>query len=174
LAADQSGGILPIKRQRVNDLSYNRAPMRDAAIALKPLVATIARDVTWGDCDPAGIIFYPNYFRWIDSGTWNLFFTVGLTPERMRAEYPQMDMPIVSAQLEFANPAPFGARAEVHSFIEHWGSKSFRVRHDIVRADGARLGAGTETRAWVCMAPGGAMRAERIPEGLKSRFFVTA
>jgi acyl-CoA thioesterase FadM len=54
--------------------------MRDAAIALKPLVGTIVRDVTWGDCDPAGIIFYPNYFRWIDSGTWNLFFTVGLTP----------------------------------------------------------------------------------------------
>lgn len=148
--------------------------MRDAAIALQPLVATLVRDVTWGDCDPAGIIFYPNYFRWIDSGTWNLFFTVGLTPERMRAEYPQMDMPIVSAQLEFANPAPFGARAEVRSFVEHWGAKSFRVRHEIVRADGARLGAGSETRAWVCMAPGGAMRAEGIPEGLKSRFFVTA
>ena len=148
--------------------------MRDAAIALKPLVARLARDVSWGDCDPAGIIFYPNYFRWIDAGTWNLFFTVGLTAEGMRAEYPQMDMPIVAAQLEFANPAPFGARAEVSSCIEHWGAKSFRVRHQIVRADGARLAAGAETRAWVRMAPAGAMRAEPIPESLKSRFFVGA
>lgn len=148
--------------------------MRDAAIALKPLVASIVRDVSWGDCDPAGIIFYPNYFRWIDAGTWNLFFTVGLTPERMRAEYPQMDMPIVSAQLDFANPAPFGARAEVRSLVDHWGGKSFRVRHEIVRADGVRLGAGSETRAWVRAAPGGEFRAENIPQSLRSRFFVTA
>ncbi len=148
--------------------------MRDAAIALKPLVATIVRDVTWGDCDPAGIIYYPNYFRWIDSGTWNLFFAAGLTPERMRAEYPQMDMPIVATQLEFANPAPFGARAEVRSSIQHWGGKSFRVRHEIVRADGVRLGAGSETRAWVRAVAGGAMCAETIPEGLKSRFLVAA
>jgi hypothetical protein len=58
--------------------------------------------------------------------------------------------------------------------VEHWGGKSFRVHHEIVRADGAPLAAGAETRAWVRTAPGGAMRAERIPEGLKSRFFVTA
>jgi len=148
--------------------------MRDAAIALKPLVATIVRDVTWGDCDPAGIIYYPNYFRWIDSGTWNLFFAAGLTPQHMRAEYPEMDMPIVATQLEFANPAPFGALAEVRSFIQHWGGKSFRVRHEIVRADGVRLGAGSETRAWVRAVPGAGMRAETIPEGLKSRFFVAA
>jgi YbgC/YbaW family acyl-CoA thioester hydrolase len=148
--------------------------MRDAAIALKPLVGTIVRDVTWGDCDPAGIIYYPNYFRWIDSGTWNLFFTAGLTPERLRAEYPDMDMPIVSTQLEFANPAPFGARAEVRSYVEHWGGKSFRVRHEIVRGDGAKLGVGSETRAWVRAAPGSVMRAEPIPESLKSRFLVPA
>ena len=31
-------------------------------------MGTIERDVTWGDCDPAGIIYYPTYFRWIDAG----------------------------------------------------------------------------------------------------------
>jgi acyl-CoA thioesterase FadM len=85
-----------------------------------------------------------------------------------------MDMPIVSTQLEFANPAPFGVRAEVRSYVEHWGGKSFRVRHEIVRGDGAKLGEGSETRAWVRAAPGGVMRAEPIPESLKSRFLVPA
>jgi 4-hydroxybenzoyl-CoA thioesterase len=148
--------------------------MRDASAGVSPLVGTILRDVTWGDCDPAGIIYYPTYFRWIDAGTWNLFFKVGLTPERMRADYPGMDMPIVSAQLEFSNPAPFGARAEVHSFVEHWGGKSFRVRHQIVRSDGAPLAAGTETRTWVQLAAGGAMRAHPVPESLRRRFFLGA
>jgi 4-hydroxybenzoyl-CoA thioesterase len=149
-------------------------PMRDAAARVSPLVGTILRDVTWGDCDPAGIIYYPTYFRWIDAGTWNLFFKAGLTPERLRNEYPGMDMPIVSAQLEFSNPAPFGVSAEVRSFVEHWGGKSFRVRHEIIRGDGARLALGTETRAWVYAQPGGVLRAQAIPESLKQRFFVAA
>lgn len=146
--------------------------MRDPAAGLVPLVGKILRDVTWGDCDPAGIIYYPTYFRWIDAGTWNVFFRAGLTPERLRAEYPGMDMPIVSAQLEFSHPAPFGACAEVRSFVEHWGRKSFRVRHEIVRADGARLAAGTETRAWVRIAGEGVMSALPIPDSLRQRFFV--
>jgi YbgC/YbaW family acyl-CoA thioester hydrolase len=146
-------------------------PMRDAAAGVVPRVGKILRDVTWGDCDPAGIIYYPTYFRWIDAGTWNLFFQSGLTPERLRAEYPGMDMPIVSAQLEFSNPAPFGASVELRSFVEHWGAKSFRVRHEIVRADGARLAAGSETRAWV-QNSGGVLRAQAIPESLKRQFFV--
>ena len=25
------------------------------------------RTVEWGDCDPAGIIFYPTYYRWMDA-----------------------------------------------------------------------------------------------------------
>jgi acyl-CoA thioesterase FadM len=23
--------------------------------------------VAWGDCDPAGIVYYPNYFHWFDT-----------------------------------------------------------------------------------------------------------
>ena len=23
--------------------------------------------VQWGDCDPAGIVFYPRYFEWFDA-----------------------------------------------------------------------------------------------------------
>jgi YbgC/YbaW family acyl-CoA thioester hydrolase len=136
-----------------------------------PLAGTILRDVTWGDCDPAGIIYYPTYFRWIDAGTWNLFFLAGLTLASLRKEFPGMDMPAVASSLEFRNPAPFGAKAEVRSRVEHWGGKSFRVRHEIVRADGAQLASGSETRAWVENTPGVGLRAQAIPDALKQRFF---
>lgn len=139
--------------------------------AVAPLTGAIQRDVTWGDCDPAGIIYYPTYFRWIDAGTWNLFFLAGLTPASLRAEYPAMDMPAVSSSLEFRNPAPFGAKAEVRSRVEHWGGKSFRISHEIVRADGAQLAVGSETRAWVENTRGAGLRAQTIPESLKRRFF---
>ena len=34
--------------------------------------------IDWGDCDPARIVFYPNYFRWFDQATSRLFESVGL------------------------------------------------------------------------------------------------
>ena len=34
--------------------------------------------VDWGHCDPAGIVFYPNYFRWFDQCTSALFESAGL------------------------------------------------------------------------------------------------
>ncbi len=34
--------------------------------------------VEWGDCDPAGIVFYPNYFRWFNQGAHALFGAAGM------------------------------------------------------------------------------------------------
>ena len=135
-----------------------------------PLIGTIARDVTWGDCDPAGIIYYPTYFRWIDAGTWNLFFAAGFTPVSLRAEYPGMDMPAASSSMEFRSPPTFGDRVEVRSHVEHWGGRSFKVVHEVIRIDGVLLANGRETRVWVHNTPGGRLRAETIPESLKKRF----
>ena len=49
---------------------------------------TNTRDIRieWGDCDPAGIIFYPTYFRWIDAASWALFTSVGYGPKWMKRE----------------------------------------------------------------------------------------
>ena len=34
--------------------------------------------VEWGDCDPAGIVFYPRYLAWFDDCTTALFLAAGL------------------------------------------------------------------------------------------------
>ena len=36
----------------------------------RSIVGVFPCQVHWGDCDPAGIIFYPTYFRWMDAATW--------------------------------------------------------------------------------------------------------
>ncbi|MBF0525687.1 MAG: acyl-CoA thioesterase, partial [Deltaproteobacteria bacterium] len=38
---------------------------------MEPLA--ISRRIAWGDLDPAGIVFYPRYYEWID-GVAHLFF----------------------------------------------------------------------------------------------------
>jgi 4-hydroxybenzoyl-CoA thioesterase len=136
----------------------------------KSIVNVFPCQVQWGDCDPAGIIFYPTYFRWIDAASWALFDAVGYSPKWMRAQH--MAMPLVSAECQFLSPAENGDRCEVRSRITRFGGKSFVVEHDVVRSDGTTLAKAKETRVWGRHAngPGTPMKGEAIPEELKQRF----
>jgi len=138
--------------------------------AFPSIVHAFACQVHWGDCDPAGIIFYPTYFRWIDAASWALFESVGYGPKWMREEH--IAMPLVAAECQFLHPAEHGDRCEVRSRIARFGGKSFVVEHDIVRADGQALAKARETRVWgrYVDGPGSPMRGEAIPEALKARF----
>lgn len=137
---------------------------------VRPVVGSFACQVQWGDCDPAGIIFYPTYFRWMDAACWALFASVGYDAKRMRAEH--LAMPLVSADCQFLYPAEQGDRCEVRSSIVRFGGKSFVVAHEVQRADGMALAKGTETRVWGKFeaGPGTRLRGVAMPEELKARF----
>lgn len=126
--------------------------------------------VHWGDCDPAGIIFYPTYFRWMDAAAWEFMDHVGFGAKRMKAEH--RSMPLVSAECKFIAPALQGDRCEVRSRISRMGGKSFTVAHDIVRSDGTVLAKGSESRVWARYenGPGTPMRGETISDELRARF----
>jgi len=122
--------------------------------------------VQWGDCDPAGIIFYPTYFRWFDAASWALFDAAGYGAKRMREE--RLAMPLVAAECQFLAPAEHGDDCEVRSWITRFGGKSFVVQHEVVRSDGTALAKGTETRVWGRFVdPGGRLRGEPMPEALQ-------
>ena len=36
-----------------------------------------SRVVAWGECDPAGIIFYPTYYHWMDAAAGSLLARCG-------------------------------------------------------------------------------------------------
>ena len=38
--------------------------------------------VEFGDCDPAGIVYFPNFFRWYDAASRNFFPECGVAPWR--------------------------------------------------------------------------------------------
>ena len=59
----------------------------------RSIVAAFPCQVHWGDCDPAGIIFYPTYFRWMDAAAWALLDAVGYSAKRMRSEQRAMTWP---------------------------------------------------------------------------------
>ncbi len=141
-----------------------------AAGEFQSIVGHFACQVHWGDCDPAGMIFYPTYFRWVDAASWALFETAGYGPQWMKREH--IAMPLVCAQCEFLAPAVQGDRCEVRSRIARFGGKSFTVEHDIVRSDGTPVAKAQETRVWgrYVGGPGTPLKGETIPEEVKARF----
>jgi 4-hydroxybenzoyl-CoA thioesterase len=144
--------------------------MNQSPDEFRSIVGVFSCQVHWGDCDPAGIIFYPTYFRWMDAATWSFVESVGYGPKRMRAEH--LAMPLVSADCQFLAPAQHGDRCEVRSRIARFGGASFVVAHDIVRNDGTTLAKGSEKRVWgrYASGPGSPLKGQPMPEEVKALF----
>jgi hypothetical protein len=43
-------------------------------------------DVMFGDCDPAGIVFFPNFSKWMDASSLHFFMECGIPPWRELAK----------------------------------------------------------------------------------------
>jgi len=125
--------------------------------------------VDWGDCDPAGIVFYPNFYRWMDRGFWLLFKSKGLTFESMNSQFHSFGGPLVDTGANFLTPARMGNTLIVSSQIEHWGRKSFRIRHQFERGDD-KIATGFEVRIWSILSNTGTLEATKIPEEVKTLF----
>ncbi len=74
--------------------------------------------IEWGQCDPAGIVFYPQYLIIFDTSTGWLFERTGLTPSAMRKKYRIVGMPIVEVGARFVMPCRFDDDIVVES--ESW------------------------------------------------------
>src|SRR5687767_3250683 len=106
--------------------------------------STIEVEVDWGDCDPADIVFYPNYFAWLDRATWRLFSRAGLARDRLAGEFGLGGFPLVKAGLAFSSPAFPGDVLVITSRVARWGASSFTVEHRIAKRDGALVAEGAE------------------------------
>jgi YbgC/YbaW family acyl-CoA thioester hydrolase len=122
------------------------------------------RTLAWGECDPAGIIFYPNYYRFMDEATWAMFADAGFPADRMRSEH--FSLPLVDSRCEFLSSPFFGDKIEIRSQVSKWGRSSFSLSHEFVIAREERLLArGTESRVWCRYesGPGSPLRSVPIP-----------
>ena len=132
---------------------------------------TIMLPVEWGHCDPARIVFYPNYFSWFDQATRHLFDKVGLSYEIMHKEYKTLGFPLVDAQAEFLSPTLFGDEIEITSNISKWWRKTIEVNHEITN-DGKTAVKGKEIRVWAVTDPDNPRKLKSliIPEEFKLKF----
>lgn len=125
--------------------------------------------VDWGDCDPAGIVFYPNFYRWMDKGFWLLFGSRGLTLGTLRERYKTLGGPLVDTGATFIQPVQPGEILTVNSLVQHWGTKSFRIEYKFARQT-LPVATGFEVRVWGTLEKDGSITSSAIPQEVKSLF----
>ena len=130
--------------------------------------------VEWGDCDPAGIVFYPQYFRWFDASTAALFEQAGLPLPQLYRQHGLKGFPLLEAKASFSGSSAFGDDLDCEAVIADWAEKTFTVRHRLLRG-GTLLVEGSELRVCAIPHPDDPQRikAAPIPAVVKERLGVT-
>ena len=120
-------------------------------------------EVCFGDCDPAGIVFFPNFSKWMDTASLAFFMACGVPPWRELVKTRGIiGTPLLEIHTKFLKPATYGETIEVHTSVEEWSAKTFRHRHRVLRGDDL-LCDGTEVRAFCQRDPANPDRIKAIP-----------
>lgn len=92
--------------------------------------------VEFGDCDPAGIVWFPNFFRWIDAASRNFFTQCGLPRwEETSRTLGIIGTPLVDTHSRFLKTASYGDTLAVQVTVKEWRDKSFVQTYRIMRDD---------------------------------------
>jgi 4-hydroxybenzoyl-CoA thioesterase len=125
--------------------------------------------IEWADCDPAGIIFYPTYFRIFDNATAALFErALGMTKFQYLKAYEFAGFPLVDTRAKFIKPTRFGDDVNVESAIT-FGTSSFTVQHRIL-LNGELCVECAEKRVWVVRDAAGDIKSQAVPAAVLGKF----
>jgi 4-hydroxybenzoyl-CoA thioesterase len=127
--------------------------------------------IEWGDCDPAGIVFYPRYFAMFDHSTTLLIERAfGLSKHQLHETYEFDGHPVVETRARFLLPTRFGDDVVIETSLAAVRRSSFDLTHRLTK-DGALAVEGFETRVWVVRDPTrpGRFKAQPIPSELVAR-----
>ena len=123
-------------------------------------------DVRWGDTDAAGIVFYPNFYKWMDDSTHAYLSAIGYPSSKLFAEL-QIGVPLLEAHCVFNMPLLFEDNVTVQSSVIELHNKVFKIKHVFVRKDQI-VAEGYEMRAWTSFA-GERPKAQPIPEYIREK-----
>jgi 4-hydroxybenzoyl-CoA thioesterase len=135
-----------------------------------PLTSRHEVTVEWGDCDPAGIVYYPAYFRWCDQGTARLFIAAGVVRDDLSSGQWREGPPLVKAECCFRRSSQPGEKLVVESHVSRFGNSSFTISHVFRDASGEIAAEGSETRIWAKKeGDASTLKSVAIPDDVRRR-----
>jgi len=127
---------------------------------------TETRIIEWGDCDAAGIVFYPNYFRWIDGCFHALGRAAGFDQLSLRRDHGLVGTPLASSSLRFLSPGRYHDTLTVSATITRLGGSGMTIAYAL-SIDGRAVAEGQEVRVFAAM-DGDRLRPAPIPEAIRT------
>jgi len=134
---------------------------------MKPEITYVVR-VEFGDCDPAGIVWFPNFFRWIDAASRHFFHERGVPRWEQTAEsIGVIGTPLVDTHTRFVKSASYGDTLQIAVTIPEWREKSFVQKYRVMRGEDLILEC-DEVRIFAGRREGGGIRAVPIPPSIRA------
>jgi 4-hydroxybenzoyl-CoA thioesterase len=127
--------------------------------------------IEWGHCDPAGIVFYPNYFSMFDhSSVMLLEAALGMNKHALYETYDFHGYPMVETRARFFIPTRYCDDVVIETAIAEVRRSSFHLTHRLMK-DGALAVEGFESRVWIVRDPDrpGRFRPQAIPPEIAAK-----
>ena len=119
----------------------------------------------WADSDPAGIVFYPNYYRFIEQAEEELFRAAGVDRFTLLQEN-KVWMPRAEAFSKFMRPIKLGAAIRIRLYPKLQGEKI--VRYDFEFLDESGNEKLTEGYVTVVCVDAAHFKGTAIPEPIRA------
>lgn len=123
--------------------------------------------VQWSDTDAAGIVFFGNFYKWMDEATHHFFDQIGINPIKL-FEREKTSYPLVEALCQFKSPLRFGDEVTIVSSVAEASRRAFKVTHEFYKKD-VLVASGYTWRAWTDFS-GPKPKAVPIPDKVKEAF----
>lgn len=121
--------------------------------------------VRFGDTDAAGIVFYPNFYKWMDEATHEFISNSGIKSERLFKEM-NINVPLLEAKCKFIKPLFFEDIVTIKSEITELHKKVLKITHLFYRNNEC-IAEGYEVRAWTSFQE--KPKAVEIPEEIRQK-----
>ena len=118
--------------------------------------------IEWGQCDPAGIVFNPQYLTIFNITFGQLMMRTGLTLSELFAKYQIFGVPMVDVNIKFYLPCWFDEEVVVESTVSHWGRSSFTLHHQVLKKEGVAVEC-QEKRVWAIVHPEDPRKMKSVP-----------
>ena len=160
------------KLTETNRYKYPGTNQRTRQPKVKSMHKTVVYqcEVTFGDCDPAGIVFFPNFSKWMDASSLNFFVKCGVPTWRELVKTTGIiGTPLLEINTKFSRPATYGETLHIHTSVEEWRDKVFIQKHIVMRGDDL-LCEGRETRAFCIRHPDNPdrIKAIAVPQDIRA------
>ena len=120
--------------------------------------------IRFAHCDPAGIVFHPNFFV-LFNGLTEDWFREGMQLPWERMSELGVLIPVVSVHSDFFKPFTIGDQGEMRLWVSHIGNSSFTVEIEFYKGEALHVQC---REVMVCIDPV-SRKSTPIPEKLRER-----